>query len=119
MNNSTTPAAVNALQGFFAAHPNSLPLAMSVEAFSAAADIGKTGVYEAMNSGALPAKKWRGRTLILITDAVAFLQSLPEYLPASGFDRAHDNASGPSEDKKAVRLTSALAISPNLNSTKK
>ena len=119
MNNSTTPAAVNALQRFIAAHPNSLPLAMSVEAFSAAADIGKTGVYEAMNSGALPAKKWRGRTLILITDAVAFLQSLPEYLPTSGSDRTQGNASCPSEDNKAVRQTSALATSPNLNCTKK
>jgi hypothetical protein len=43
--------------------------------------IGKTKLYEAMNSRALKAHKNGAHTIILTEDYLAYLKSLPEYEP--------------------------------------
>jgi excisionase family DNA binding protein len=40
---------------------------------------GRTKLYEVINSGALPAKKWGNRTIILAADLEAFLSNLENY----------------------------------------
>ncbi len=40
---------------------------------------GKTKLYEAINSGELPAKKWGCRTIILAADLEAFLSNMANY----------------------------------------
>jgi len=46
------------------------------------APVGKTRLYEAINSGALKAHKQGAHTIIMRDDLDAWLRSLPEYEPA-------------------------------------
>ena len=46
------------------------------------APVGKTRLYEALNSGALKAHKQGAHTMILRDDLLAWLRSLPDYKPA-------------------------------------
>ncbi len=43
------------------------------------ARLGKTKLYEVINSGELKAKKWGNRTIILASDLEAFLSKLESY----------------------------------------
>ena len=45
------------------------------------ASVSKTKLYEAMNSGTLPAHKHGSRTVIMADDLRAWLQALPNYKP--------------------------------------
>ena len=56
-------------------------LAFTVDEFAQAASIGKTAVYEAINANELIARKRGKSTLIVLQDAVQFLQSLPTLKP--------------------------------------
>ena len=56
-----------------------MQLSFSIEEVSAATGLGRTKIYEAIGAGALPAKKWGKRTLILKADLEAFLSSLECY----------------------------------------
>lgn len=40
--------------------------------------LGRTSVYEAIKSGALVARKWRRRTIVLAEDLGTFLNNLPK-----------------------------------------
>ena len=55
------------------------PLAYSPPNAAKAAGIGKDGVYAAIRSGTLVAPKYRKRTLVLRSDLVDWLASLPLY----------------------------------------
>ena len=46
------------------------------------APVGKTRLYEALNSGALKAYKQGAHTIIMRDDLLAWLRSLPDYEPA-------------------------------------
>ncbi len=46
------------------------------------APVGKTRLYEALNSGALRAHKQGAHTIIMRDDLEAWLRSLPDYKPA-------------------------------------
>jgi len=52
-------------------------LAHSIAEASARSGIGRTAIYELINSGQLPARKRGRRTLILAEDLQQFLASLP------------------------------------------
>lgn len=56
-----------------------MQLSLSIEESCTATGLGRTKLYEAIGSGALPAKKWGKRTLILKSDLEAFLASLESY----------------------------------------
>jgi excisionase family DNA binding protein len=43
--------------------------------------IGRSGIYELIRAGRLPARKIGARTIILRDDAVAFVRSLPTVQP--------------------------------------
>lgn len=45
---------------------------------SAVSGIGRTKLYEAIAQGRLKARKWGSRTIVLRTDLLHFLASLPE-----------------------------------------
>ena len=53
------------------------PLAHSIAEASARSGIGRTTIYELINTGQLPARKRGRRTLILAEDLQRCLQSLP------------------------------------------
>jgi excisionase family DNA binding protein len=53
------------------------PLAYSIAEACEIARIGRTSIYEAINSGALIARKNGRRTVILFDDLRRWLQSLP------------------------------------------
>ncbi len=55
-------------------------ISLSIEEVQAATGLGRTKIYEAVSSGALPAKKWGKRTLVLKSDLEAFLSSLVPYV---------------------------------------
>jgi hypothetical protein len=57
------------------------PLAYRIDEFVRLSGIGRTSVYAAMRSGALPAIKIGARTLIPAEGASEFLRSLPAYRP--------------------------------------
>jgi excisionase family DNA binding protein len=59
-------------------------LALTIEEACDATRIGKTKMYEALDSGELPAKKWGKRTLILAVDLKKYLASLESYVPQIG-----------------------------------
>ena len=46
------------------------------------APVGKTRLYDALNSGALKGHKQGAHTIIMRDDLEAWLQALPEYEPA-------------------------------------
>ena len=54
-------------------------LAFTIEEAKEAGAGGRTKIYEAINTGALKAKKRGGRTVILAADLVQYLESLPDY----------------------------------------
>lgn len=62
-------------------------LSLSIEEVQIATGIGRTSLYEIINSGRLPAKKWGKRTLVLESDLRTFLSGLPSYT-------AKDNLAG-------------------------
>lgn len=54
-------------------------LSMSIEQVCAATGIGRTKIYQAINAGALKARKFGKRTIILQEDVSSFLKSLEAY----------------------------------------
>jgi len=54
-------------------------LSFSIDEVCAATGIGRTKLYEAINKGLLPAKKYGKRTIILKNDLENFLSSLDSY----------------------------------------
>lgn len=56
-----------------------MQLSLSIEEVCAATGLGRTKLYQAIGSGALPAKKLGKRTLILKADLDAFLAGLASY----------------------------------------
>ena len=59
-------------------------LSLSIEEVRTATGLGRTKLYEAIGSGALPAKKWGKRTIVLKTDLETFLASLKSYPAQTG-----------------------------------
>jgi excisionase family DNA binding protein len=57
-----------------------MQLSLSIDEVSKATGIGRTKVYEAINRGLLPAKKYGKRTVILKNDLESFLLNLDNYL---------------------------------------
>jgi hypothetical protein len=53
------------------------PIAVGLAAAALAGGVKETSLFEAISTGRLPAKKWNGRTLILLRDLEKFLYSLP------------------------------------------
>ncbi|MFA5593249.1 MAG: helix-turn-helix domain-containing protein [Micavibrio sp.] len=64
--------------------PSPPPICYTVEQACAATGIGKTKLYEALDSGVLPAKKWGKRTLILKSELQRYLSNLEAYAPQTG-----------------------------------
>jgi excisionase family DNA binding protein len=58
------------------------PLAYSIHELGATVGLGKQAIYDAINSGELPARKAGRRTLILAADAERWLANLPAFPPA-------------------------------------
>jgi excisionase family DNA binding protein len=58
--------------------------ALSIEETRAVTGIGRTKLYEAINSGELRARKLGKRTLILQSDLESFLSKLQDYSPVRG-----------------------------------
>jgi excisionase family DNA binding protein len=56
-----------------------MQISLSIEEVSKATGIGRTKVYEAINQGLLPAKKYGKRTIILKADLNGFLSNLSDY----------------------------------------
>jgi excisionase family DNA binding protein len=56
-------------------------LVHSIADACAVARVGKTAIYEAINSGKLPARKRGRRTLILAEDLRRYLNALPPLVP--------------------------------------
>ena len=59
-------------------------LSLSMDEAAATAGVGKTKLYEVINTGALRARKWGKRTIILQSDLEAFLANLENYVPTAG-----------------------------------
>ena len=57
-------------------------LGNTVTGWAKSGPIGKTKLYQAINSGELPARKNGSHTIILTEDFLAYLKSLPDYEPA-------------------------------------
>lgn len=51
---------------------------LSLVEASAISGIGRTKLYEAISQGKLKARKWGSRTIVLRSDLLRFLDSLPE-----------------------------------------
>ncbi len=58
---------------------NSGKVALSVKDAAQVSGIGRSKLYEAMNTGELPARKLGTRTVILFDDLQAYLVDLPPY----------------------------------------
>ncbi len=56
-----------------------MKISLSIEEVCVATGLGRTKVYEAINSGILPAKKWGKRTLVLKSDLEGFISGLESY----------------------------------------
>ncbi len=56
-----------------------MQLSLSIEAVRRATGLGRTKLYEAINKGLLPAKKYGKRTIILKRDLEKFLSNLDSY----------------------------------------
>ena len=61
-------------------------ISYTIEQACAVTGIGRTKLYEVLDSRQLPAKKWGKRTLILKADLMKFLASLEAYSPGVGGD---------------------------------
>jgi excisionase family DNA binding protein len=57
------------------------PIFVTIKEACEMSRIGRTALYEAINSGALPARKHGSRTLILVNDLKKYAQSLPKVKP--------------------------------------
>ncbi len=57
---------------------NTSKLAFSINEFATASSLGRNKIYDAIKSGRLKARKDNGRTIILVSDGLTFLNSLPE-----------------------------------------
>ena len=62
---------------------NTPKVALSVKECGEVGPVGHQGIYNAINSGKLRAKKYGKRTIILVDDYRDFLSSLPDYEPAA------------------------------------
>lgn len=60
------------------------PICYTIDQACAATGIGKTKLYEALDSGVLPAKKWGKRTIILRDELKKYLSDLEAYVPQAG-----------------------------------
>lgn len=58
-----------------------MQLSLSIEEAKKATGFGRTKLYEAINQGLLPAKKYGKRTVILKKDLEEFLSELEPYPP--------------------------------------
>lgn len=58
-----------------------VPLVSTIEDYNAAVDSSRTVTYQDANAGRLKLRKHNNRTLILGTDLIEFLTTLPLYLP--------------------------------------
>ena len=58
-----------------------MSLSFSIEGVQKATGLGRTKLYEAINTGLLPAKKYGRRTIILKNDLEDFLKGLEPYSP--------------------------------------
>ncbi len=56
-----------------------MSLSLSIEEVREATGIGRTKIYEAINKGLLPAKKYGKRTIVLKQDLESFLTGLEAY----------------------------------------
>ena len=56
-----------------------MKLSLSIEDVKELTGFGRTKIYEAINSGQLPAKKYGKRTIILKDDLLNFLNDLEDY----------------------------------------
>jgi excisionase family DNA binding protein len=91
------------------------PLAHTISEACARSGIGRTSMYELINSGQLPARKRGRRTLILDDDLVQYVHSLPLIEKQSGTgapkgsatDRKEDNSVTSVGKKPSKRLESA------------
>ena len=61
-----------------------MQFSMSIIEVQTATGIGRTNLYKAINSGALKARKFGKRTIILRDDLNAFLASLKSYPTTEG-----------------------------------
>ena len=59
-----------------------MQLSLSIEEAQVATGIGRTKIYQAINSGALRARKLGKRTIILKSDLEEFLSGLESYAAA-------------------------------------
>lgn len=59
-------------------------ISLSIEEACALTGIGRTNLYKSLNSGALKARKFGKRTIILRDDLNAFLASLESYPAIEG-----------------------------------
>lgn len=74
------------------------PLAHTINEACARSGIGRTVMYELINSGQLPARKLGRRTLVLDNDLVRCVQALPLIVKQSGTAQATSRA--PTERKE-------------------
>lgn len=56
-----------------------MKILLSIEEVCAATGLGRTKVYEVIGTGALPAKKWGKRTLVVKADLEDFISNLCAY----------------------------------------
>ena len=56
-----------------------MKISLTIEEVCEATGLGRTKIYEAIGTGALPAKKWGKRTLILKSDLDTFISGLGAY----------------------------------------
>jgi excisionase family DNA binding protein len=61
-----------------------MPLSLSIEETSAVTGLGRTKLYQLINSGDLKARKLGKRTIVLKDDLDAFLASLEAYPASAG-----------------------------------
>jgi excisionase family DNA binding protein len=67
------------------------PLAHTINEACARSGVGRTALYELINTGQLPARKRGRRTLILDDDLVRYVQSLPLIVKQSGSTPLRDS----------------------------
>lgn len=65
-----------------------MQLSYSIKQACSMTGVGQTKIYEAINQGLLPARKYGRRTLILASDLEAFLKNL-EVFPSNNSKAAH------------------------------
>ena len=60
-----------------------LKLAVTIEGAAQAVGVSRSGLYQVVNAGGLPARKFGSRTLVLVADLEKWLRDLPPYRPGS------------------------------------